>query len=351
MDYKEAGVDIEAGENFVERIKPLIKSTYRPEVLGDIGGFGGLFALKSREYKEPLLVASTDSVGTKVKLAALVQKYDTVGIDMVAMCVNDVLVQGAEPLFFLDYLATEELKVGEAAEVMKGIVEGCRQAGCALLGGETAEMPGMYKKGEYELVGFVVGIVEKSDIIDGSTIQPGDKIIGLASNGLHSNGFSLVRKVLFNQEPRTRNDEQRTEILSQRVKGLRGTLGEELLRPTKIHVKPVLEILRSYPLKGLAHITGGGMPGNIPRVLPPGCRAVIYKGSWEIPAVFSFLQEKGNIPEEEMYRVFNMGVGMVLIVSPEVCEEIVSKLSLLGEKPWYLGEVAEGQEGVELVNS
>jgi len=347
LTYKEAGVDIEAGESFVKRIKPLIRSTQRPEVIGDIGSFGGLFALRSKEYREPLLVASTDSVGTKVKLATLMQKYDTIGIDMVAMCVNDILVQGAEPLFFLDYIATGRLKVGEATEVMKGIVQGCKQAGCALLGGETAEMPGMYKKGEYELVGFVVGIVEKSKVIDGSKIEPGDKIIGLASNGLHSNGFSLVRKILFNQEPGTKNEELSTEVLKQEVKGLSGTLGEELLRPTRIYRKLILELLKSFPLKGLAHITGGGLPGNIPRILPAGCKAVINKQSWEIPAVFSYLQKKGNIPEGEMYRVFNMGLGMVLIVSPKVGTEIVKELSLRGEKCWLVGEIAKGKKEVE----
>ncbi len=277
VTYKDAGVDIDAGNRFVQMIKPLVKATSRPEVLTDIGGFGGLFSLNADKYRKPTLVASTDGVGTKLKLAFMMDKHDTVGIDLVAMCVNDIVVQGAEPLFFLDYLATGKLSPEKAADIVKGISEGCIQAGCALIGGETAEMPGMYSDGEYDLAGFTVGVVDNTAIIDGSSITVGDSLIGIGSSGLHSNGYSLARKIFF---------ERMNLSLDASLEGLERPLGEELLTPTRIYVKTILNLLRDFQIKGMAHITGGGIVENVPRVLPRHCRAVVEKAGWEKPAIF-----------------------------------------------------------------
>ncbi len=341
--YKDAGVDIDAGNRFVEMIKPLVKATSRPEVLTDIGGFGGLFSLNADKYKKPTLVASTDGVGTKLKLAFLMDKHDTVGIDLVAMCVNDIIVQGAEPLFFLDYMATGKLSPEKAADIVKGISEGCIQSGCALIGGETAEMPGMYGEGEYDLAGFTVGVVDNNNIIDGSSITVGDKVIGIGSSGLHSNGFSLARKVFF----------ERMGLAADAVlPELQKPLGEELLTPTRIYVKTVLNLLRDFQIKGMAHITGGGLLENVPRVLPRHCQAIITKSSWEKPAIFELLREGGNIEETEMYRTFNYGIGMALVVPEAEADDIMVRLSGLKENAWIIGEIAKcdaGEEGVVLI--
>jgi len=328
--YQQAGVDIGLGNAFVERIRPLVRKTFTPGVISDIGGFSGLFRLDPSAYEEPVLVSSTDGVGTKLKVAQRLGKHRTVGIDLVAMCVNDIVVQGAKPLFFLDYLAAGRLNLEVQTEIVEGIVHGCQQAGCALIGGETAEMPGMYAPDEYDLAGFVVGIVERRKIIDGSTIRPGDRIIGLASNGLHSNGYSLVRKIFFDD---LRIPPQ--EILSE----LGLPLGEELLKPTRIYVSSVLALIRESVVRGLAHITGGGITENLPRVLPAHCRAKLIKGSWEIPPIFTLLQRLGRIEEEEMLRVFNNGLGMIVIVPPEEEAEALSVLKATGERCFLIGEI------------
>ena len=305
LTYRDAGVDIDAGNALVERIKPIVAATRRPEVMSGIGGFGGLFALPPGRYREPVLVSGTDGVGTKLKLAQQLGIHDTIGIDLVAMCVNDVLVQGAEPLFFLDYFACGKLNVEVAEDVVKGIATGCSQAGAALIGGETAEMPDMYGDGDYDLAGFCVGAVEKSKILTGQSVKPGDVVLGLASSGVHSNGFSLVRKILFEDLGLSVDDT---------VEELGCTVGEELIKPTKIYVRSVLGVLSHYSIHSLVHNTGGGFIDNIPRVLPKGCRAVIDKESWEEPPIFTLLQEKGEVPEAEMYRTFNMGIGMMAVV-------------------------------------
>ncbi|BCA80060.1 phosphoribosylformylglycinamidine cyclo-ligase [Desulfuromonas sp. AOP6] len=330
--YRDAGVDIDAGNRFVQMIKPLVKATTRPEVKTDIGGFGGLFSLHADKYKRPTLVSSTDGVGTKLKLAFMMDKHDTVGIDLVAMCVNDIIVQGAEPLFFLDYLATGKLSPEKAVEIVKGISEGCVQAGCALIGGETAEMPGMYSEGEYDLAGFTVGVVDDDRIIDGSSITVGDAIIGIASSGLHSNGYSLARKVFF---------EKMGLSVDSRLDELQAPLGETLLTPTRIYVKAILNLIRDFQIKGMAHITGGGVLENIPRVLPKNCRAILKKDSWPKPAIFEVLRQGGNIDETEMYRTFNYGIGMVLVVPAAEAEDILSRLGGLQEKAFLIGEVAK----------
>ena len=335
MTYKDAGVDIDAGNRFVEMIKPLVKATSRPEVMSDIGGFGGLFSLNTTKYKQPALVSSTDGVGTKLKLAFLLDKHDTVGIDLVAMCVNDIIVQGAEPLFFLDYLATGQLSPEKAVEILKGISAGCQQAGCALLGGETAEMPGMYSDGEYDLAGFTVGVVDRSRIIDGSTITKGDKVIGIASSGLHSNGYSLARKILL---------DTMALPLDRAPDGFSRSLGEELLEPTKIYVKSILNLIRDFTVKGIAHITGGGLLENLPRVLPQHCKAIIERNSWEKPAIFEMLREGGNIPQDEMYRTFNYGIGMTLVVPPKEVDDILGRLAGLGERAYLIGEIVPAEE-------
>jgi phosphoribosylformylglycinamidine cyclo-ligase len=343
ITYKDAGVDIDAGNTFVRMIKPFVKATRRPEVLADIGGFGGLFALNTAKYQNPVLVSGTDGVGTKLKVAFLADRHETVGIDLVAMCVNDIIVQGAEPLFFLDYLATGTLVPEKGAAIVKGIAEGCSQAGCALIGGETAEMPGFYTADEYDLAGFTVGVVERDRIIDGSTITVGDTLIGLASTGLHSNGYSLARKVLFERMGLGIND-----VIPETGR----TVADELLTPTRIYVKSILNLLRDFTIHGIAHITGGGLPENVPRILPKGCMALIRTTAWEMPAIFSVIQRGGSIAAAELYRTFNCGIGMVLAVAAAETEEVLQRLEALGETAMIIGTIVTcepGREGVELV--
>jgi phosphoribosylformylglycinamidine cyclo-ligase len=341
VTYKDAGVDIEAGNSFVNLIKPLVKSTFRPEVMAEIGGFGGLFSLNASKYKNPVLVSGTDGVGTKLKIAFMADRHDTVGIDLVAMCVNDIIVQGAEPLFFLDYLATGRLLPEKAAQIVKGIAEGCRQAGCALIGGETAEMPGFYADGEYDVAGFTVGVVDRENIIDGSGIAVGNHLIGIASSGLHSNGYSLVRKLVF---------ERLGLSVDSLFPGTDRTVAEVLLTPTRIYVRSVMNLLKDFRLNGIAHITGGGLLENVPRILPRGCRAVIRLDSWERPALFDVLQKAGNVERDEMYRAFNMGIGMVLAVNEAEAEDIIDRLKGLGDQAWTIGEIAACPEGSECVH-
>ena len=327
LSYRDAGVDIDAGDALVERIKPLARATLRDGVLAGIGGFGALFEVPKR-FREPVLVSGTDGVGTKLKLAFRLGRHDTVGIDLVAMSVNDILVQGAEPLFFLDYFACGKLHVDTASAVIGGIASGCSQAGCALIGGETAEMPDMYPEGEYDLAGFAVGVVEKSRIIDGSTIAPGDAIIALASSGPHSNGYSLIRRIL----------DVAGADLSAPFDG--STLGEALLAPTRIYVKPVLDAIRSHDIKGIAHITGGGIVENVPRVLPSAVKAIIRRDSWQLPAVFQWLQREGGVTDAELHRVFNCGIGMVLVAAQGAAAAIIRTLDAAGEHAWIVGEIA-----------
>ena len=341
--YRSAGVDIDAGNEFVRLIKPLVKATSRPEVMADIGGFGGLFSLSTSKYKNPVLVSGTDGVGTKLKLAFMSDRHDTIGIDLVAMCVNDIVVQGAEPLFFLDYLATSTLDPVKGAEIVKGIASGCIQAGCALIGGETAEMPGFYTDGEYDLAGFAVGVVERDKIIDGSSVTVGNRLIGIASSGLHSNGYALARKVVF--------ERMGLGILDE-LPGLGRSVADELLTPTKIYVKTILNLLRDFSIKSIAHITGGGLLENIPRVLPHGCKALLNGTSWQWPAIFRLLQDAGEIERSEMYRTFNCGIGMVLAVPENEVDEILIRLSGLNEQAFVIGEVAKceaGKENVEFI--
>lgn len=340
ITYKDAGVDISAGNAFVKMIKPLVKATSRPEVIADIGGFGGLFSLNTSKYKNPVLVSGTDGVGTKLKIAFMTDRHDTVGIDLVAMCVNDIVVQGAEPLFFLDYLATGHLLPEKGAEIVKGISAGCIQAGCALIGGETAEMPGFYADNEYDLAGFTVGVVDRDRLIDGSSITVGDRLIGLSSSGLHSNGYSLARKVLF---------EKMGLSIDSILPGAAKTVADELLTPTRIYVKSVLNLLRDFRIHGIAHITGGGLLENIPRVLPASCKALINAKAWEIPSVFRILQEGGGISDEEMFRTFNCGIGMVLVVPEKEADDILIRLSGLAETAFDIGEVAKCAVGSECV--
>lgn len=328
LSYKDAGVDIDAGNALVERIKSVAKRTNRPGVLAGLGGFGALFELPTG-YQEPVLVSGTDGVGTKLRLAMDLQKHDTIGIDLVAMCVNDLVVAGAEPLFFLDYYATGKLNVDVAADVVSGIGQGCELSGCALVGGETAEMPGMYEGEDYDLAGFCVGIVEKSEIIDGSKVAAGDILIGLASSGPHSNGYSLIRKII----------EVADANLNQAIGEV--TLSEALLAPTRIYVKPLLELMKAIPVHALSHITGGGFLENIPRVLPDNLQANIDTNSWAMPEVFNWLQQAGNIDETEMYRTFNCGVGMVICVPAAEAEAAIQQLQQAGEKAWHLGTISE----------
>ncbi len=337
MDYKKAGVNIEAGDAAVERIKKIARSTLRPEVLQEIGGFGGLFAPKLQGLSEPVLVAGCDGVGTKLKVVFAVDNHETIGIDCVAMCVNDILVQGAEPLFFLDYLAVGKLDPVRVEKIVFGIAEGCRQAGCALLGGETAEMPGFYPSGEYDLAGFAVGIVDREKVVDGSAISSGDAIIGLISNGLHSNGYSLARKVLL--------DEANLKLTDfQPAFGM--TLAEELLRPTAIYVKPVLKLMQKVKILGMAHITGGGLTGNLPRILPAGLTAELSSTAWIVPPVFKLISELGAIKADEMYRVFNMGIGFVLVVREEDVEQVIVTLADSDLKADRIGQVTVGEQKV-----
>ena len=327
LSYRDAGVDIDAGDQLVENIKPYAKRTMRPEVLSGIGGFGGLVEI-SKKYKEPVLVSGTDGVGTKLKLAFELNIHDTVGIDLVGMSVNDILVQGAEPLFFLDYFACGKLDVPNATEVIKGIATGCEQAGCALIGGETAEMPGMYPVGEYDLAGFAVGVVEKASIITGSSIVPGDVVLGMASNGAHSNGYSLVRKIIERSNP----------DLQAKFDGER-TLADAIMAPTRIYVKPLLTLMQNLTIKGMAHITGGGITENVPRVLPDNVVADIESSSWEMPMLFRWLQEQGNVARQEMYRTFNCGIGMVVIVDKNDADQAISQLEASGESVMRIGQI------------
>ncbi|MBI0128985.1 phosphoribosylformylglycinamidine cyclo-ligase [Snodgrassella sp. W8124] len=331
LSYRDAGVDINAGDSLVERIKPFAKRTMRPEVLGDLGGFGALVEI-SQKYRHPVLVSGTDGVGTKLKLAFEWDQHDTVGIDLVAMSVNDILVQGAEPLFFLDYFACGKLDVERAAAVIKGIATGCEQSGCALIGGETAEMPGMYPDGEYDLAGFAVGVVEKEQVINGRSIVAGDVVLGLASNGIHSNGYSLVRKIIERAQP---------ELDAEFNQGK--TLRQAIIAPTRLYVKPILAALKQFTIKGMAHITGGGISENVPRILPENTVAAIDSQSWPLPKLFQWLQQAGNVETQEMYRTFNCGIGMVLVVNAEDADAIQKFLQQQGETVYQIGRIRSRQ--------
>jgi phosphoribosylformylglycinamidine cyclo-ligase len=333
LTYRDAGVDIDEGDRLVELIKPYARPTLRPEVLAGIGGFGGLFALDVSKYRQPVLVSGTDGVGTKLKVAFAANRHATVGIDLVAMCVNDIAVVGAEPLFFLDYYATGKLSAEQGAEVVRGIAEGCRQAGCALIGGETAELPGFYQRGEYDLAGFAVGCVDRPRIIDGTTVVPGDVVIGVASSGLHSNGYSLARKALLERLP-----------LDGPIASCAGrTLADLLLEPTRIYAKDVLALLESVRVKSLAHVTGGGLPGNVPRNLPEGTRAVLEERRWERPPIFDLIEREGEVPHLEMLLTFNMGLGLTLVVSPGEEQAALAALRLRGLAAWTVGAIERGQ--------
>ena len=336
LSYKDAGVDIDAGNALVDRIKGAVKRTRRPEVMGGIGGFGALCELPTK-YKHPVLVSGTDGVGTKLRLALDMNKHDTIGIDLVAMCVNDLIVQGAEPLFFLDYYATGKLDVDTAADVVSGIADGCLQAGCALIGGETAEMPGMYEGEDYDVAGFCVGVVEKEDVIDGTKVAAGDALIAVGSSGPHSNGYSLIRKIL------EVSGADKSEELTGR------TIGEHLLEPTKIYIKSALKMIEAHDIHAISHITGGGFWENIPRVLPEGTKAVIDGNSWEWPVIFKWLQEKGNVDTHEMYRTFNCGVGLIVALPQDQAEAAVKLLNAEGENAWVIGEIAQAEAGEEQV--
>ncbi|MCH7949588.1 MAG: phosphoribosylformylglycinamidine cyclo-ligase [Candidatus Dadabacteria bacterium] len=327
--YKSSGVDIDAGNLFVDLIRPLAKTTANKHVLGKLGGFSGAYELP-KKYKNPILLAAADGVGTKLKIAFMTGRFDTVGIDLVAMNVNDIVTCGAEPLFFLDYIATSKLNPKEGAEIVKGIVEGCKQAGCALLGGETAEMPGFYKKDEFDLAGFVVGIVDKEQVIDGSDVKAGDAVIGIASSGLHSNGYSLARKVLLGRKKYK---------LSDKPKPLKRSLANELLEPTRIYVKSILNLRNSFQIKAAAHITGGGLLENIPRVLPKNCAVEMDSSTWQIPPIMELIKQEGRIDQEEMYRTFNCGIGMVLVVDSKDVGKVLKRLGKLKEKASLIGEV------------
>lgn len=328
--YAEAGVDIDKGNAFVQRIKSVVAETHGRGVLNDIGGFSGLFAIGNAGYEDPVLIASTDGVGTKLAVAKLCNKHDTIGIDLVAMCVNDVIVSGAKPLFFLDYFSISSLDIDLAADVVVGIAEGCKISNCSLIGGETAEMPGLYQPGDYDIAGFVVGIAERNAIIDGSDVRVGNKIIGLASSGLHSNGYSLARKICL---------EELNMKVEDNVKEFGCTLGEELLRPTRIYVESVLKTIRHNKINGLVHNTGGGFLDNVPRILPAGCKAIIDPEAWDVPPIFDFLEKNGNVSKEEMYRTFNMGIGMMALVDDDIVEDVIQQFEAFGEKASIIGEV------------
>lgn len=336
--YRDAGVDVEAGYESVKLIKNHVKRTFRPEVMTELGGFGGLFSLDKSKYEQPVLVSGTDGVGTKLKMAFLLDKHDTVGIDCVAMCVNDIICSGAEPLFFLDYVAVGKNYPEKVAEIVKGVAEGCVMSGCALIGGETAEMPGFYPVEEYDLAGFTVGIVDKNKIIDGKRIKAGDKLIGLPSSGLHSNGYSLVRKLI---NPTQTN-------LNEYVEKLGCTLGEELIKPTKIYVKTILTLIEKHDIKGISHITGGGFIENIPRMIPEGLRVSIQKGSWPILPIFDLLKDLGNMEESDIFNTFNMGIGMVLAVEASKADEITNYLKSVGQDAFIIGSITEGEAGVDI---
>jgi phosphoribosylformylglycinamidine cyclo-ligase len=335
LTYADAGVDIDKANQLVKKIKSIAKATYRPGVMGDIGGFGSLFSLNTGNYERPVLVSSTDGVGTKLKLAFMSAKHDTIGIDLVAMCVNDIAVQGAKPLFFLDYISMGKLDNDVAMDIIAGIGEGCRQANCALIGGETAEMPGLYADNEYDLAGFTVGIVDNHKIIDGSEIHVGNQLIGISSSGLHSNGFSLVRKICF-------------EILKlefdSMVPELGKTIGEELLTPTRIYVETIQNMIKDLPILGLAHITGGGFEDNLFRIIPNACGIVMRKRSWDVPPIFAFLQKAGNIKDQEMMRTFNNGLGLVAIVPEKAVQDVLERLNGLGETAFVIGEIVERKQ-------
>lgn len=342
LTYKKSGVDIDRGNRLVDIIKPLARSTFSKNVVNEIGSFGAFFKIGKSGYLDPVLVSGTDGVGTKLKIAFLMNRHDTVGIDLVAMSVNDILTSGARPLFFLDYFATGRLSTKTAGDVIKGIADGCRMSGCSLIGGETAEMPGFYSDGEYDLAGFAVGIVEKRKIINGSAVRDGDMLIGLSSSGLHSNGYSLARKLFF---------DIRKYGPKKHIKELGCSIGEELLKPTKIYVKSVLKVLRSFELKGIAHITGGGITENLPRVIPPNkkLRFSIERGSWTVPPVFHLIQKMGNVDESEMYRTFNMGIGMILVVNRAEVQKIVKRFNQLGERAFIIGQIEKGKKGLVYV--
>ncbi len=337
LSYKDAGVDIDAGDALVDRIKPLARRTLREGVLGGIGGFGALFELPAR-YREPVLVSGTDGVGTKLRLAFALDRHDTIGIDLVAMSVNDILVQGAEPLFFLDYFACGRLRVDTATRVVGGIARGCELSGCALIGGETAEMPGMYPDGEYDLAGFAVGAVEKSRIIDGRSIEPGDVVLGLASSGAHSNGYSLVRKVIERAWGRLDAPQMQADFHG-------APFADAVMAPTRIYVKPLLALIQHLPVKGMAHITGGGLVENLPRVLPEGTAARLYRDAWTPPPLFAWLQQQGGIADAEMHRVFNCGIGMAVVLSADDADEAVTRLQAAGETVWRIGEIVPDAPG------
>ncbi|MDP3112092.1 MAG: phosphoribosylformylglycinamidine cyclo-ligase [Thermodesulfovibrionales bacterium] len=337
LTYKKAGVDIDEGDRFISLISPLARKTFRPEVMTGIGSFNALFKLDVKRYRRPVLVSGTDGVGTKLKIAFMLDRHDTVGIDLVAMCVNDILTSGSEPLFFLDYFATGKLKPEKAAEVIKGIVEGCKQAGCSLIGGETAEMPGFYPDGEYDLAGFAVGAVEKDRIIDGSKIRKGNAIIGLASNGLHSNGYSLVRKLFF--------DIKKMKASARIAEFGTSLLGEELLKPTKIYVKAFKAIRDKVRVKGMAHVTGGGIPGNLPRIFPKGISAVIDEGSWPVPPVFQVIRKMGNVPVADMRMTFNMGIGYIIVIPETEADKAISILRKAGYDSFVIGNIEKGGQG------
>lgn len=339
VTYKGAGVDVEAGYEAVRLMKEHTKRTAIPGVLGGIGSFGGFFELDLSKYKNPILVSGTDGVGTKLQIAFMMDKHDTIGIDCVAMCVNDVACHGAQPLYFLDYIGTGRLEPGVAADIVKGVCDGCIEAGCALIGGETAEMPGFYKAKEYDLAGFAVGAVDKSKIINGSAVKAGDAIIGIASSGIHSNGYSLVRKLFF---------ELNDYSVNTYVEELGCTLGEELLKPTRIYVKTVQSLIEKFAIKGIAHITGGGFIENIPRTIPEGLKAVIDLNSYEVPQIFKLMQHLGSIEEREMYNTYNMGIGMVFVVDSGIADDVLKELKTLGETAYLLGTVEKGEGGIEL---
>jgi phosphoribosylformylglycinamidine cyclo-ligase len=338
--YAEAGVDIDAGNLFVKRIQPIMSKSFRPGVISNMGGFAGLFSLNLQNVKNPVLVASTDGVGTKLKIAFMMDKHDTVGIDLVAMCVNDIVVQGANPLFLLDYIATGKLDVERTVDIVKGIVAGCEEAECALIGGETAEMPDFYKEGEYDLAGFVVGMAENDQLLVGSGVGMGHQLIGIASSGLHSNGYSLARKIFFDRLKMS---------VSDYVEEFGRTLGEELIAPTRIYAKTIKNVIRNYRISGIAHITGGGLIDNVPRILPKQCKVIVDTSTWTIPPVFQFLREAGRLSFTDMMRTFNCGLGMVVIVNGEDTDEVLSRLRAMGETAYHVGEVASRKDGEEPV--
>jgi len=338
--YAEAGVDIDAGNLFVKRIQPIMSKSFRPGVISNMGGFAGLFSLNLQNVKNPVLVASTDGVGTKLKIAFMMDKHDTVGIDLVAMCVNDIVVQGANPLFLLDYIATGKLDVDKTVDIVKGIVAGCEEAECALIGGETAEMPDFYKEGEYDLAGFVVGMAENDQLLLGSEVGMGHQLIGIASSGLHSNGYSLARKIFFDRLKMS---------VSDYVEEFGRTLGEELLTPTRIYAKTIKNVIRNYRISGIAHITGGGLIDNVPRILPKQCKVILDTSTWTIPPIFQFLREAGKLSFTDMMRTFNCGLGMVMIVNGEDTDEVLSRLRAMGETAYHVGEVASRKDDEEPV--